>query len=105
MKLPDLTVAKKYHGAMVALMKRSRIRERSAADYRKPHSPIFELHKKPQMWRLRFTQDSTALHPGYLASSPRHEEVLADRDAMYQRGEDAFEDWEVAKRNIRNRLS
>jgi hypothetical protein len=39
-------------------------------------------------------------------SSPAwHEEVLAERDAMQKRGNAQFEDWEAAKRNIRNKVS
>ena len=39
-------------------------------------------------------------------SSPAwHEEVLSERDATLQRGDDEFEDWEAAKRNIRNQVS
>ena len=40
------------------------------------------------------------------ASSPAwHEDVLAERDALYKCGGDVFEDWGVAKINIRNRIS
>ena len=41
-----------------------------------------------------------------LMSSPAwHEEVLNERDATLQRGDDELEDWEVAKRNLRNQVS
>jgi hypothetical protein len=34
-----------------------------------------------------------------------HEDVLAQREEMHERGEDRFEDWEAAKRRIRNDAS
>jgi len=36
-----------------------------------------------------------------VALPPWHREVLAEREAAVQRGEDEFEDWEAAKRNIK----
>lgn len=33
-----------------------------------------------------------------------HEDVLKQRDAMKQRGEENFEDWKAAKRNIKNQI-
>ena len=39
-------------------------------------------------------------------SSPAwHGDALAEREAMQKRGEDEFEDWEAAKRNIRSKIS
>ena len=39
-------------------------------------------------------------------SSPAwHEDVLTERDAIHQRGEEIFEDWDAAKRNIKNKIS
>ena len=38
-------------------------------------------------------------------SSPAwHEDVLAERDAMQKRGDDEFEDWDAAKRNIKSKI-
>lgn len=34
-----------------------------------------------------------------------HESVLAEREAMYQRGEDRFEDWEAAKERIKKQVT
>jgi adenosylmethionine-8-amino-7-oxononanoate aminotransferase len=33
-----------------------------------------------------------------------HQEVLAEREAAIQAGEDGFEDWEVAKRSIKKEI-
>jgi len=41
---------------------------------------------------------------GVTSSPAWHEDVLAERDAMQKREEDKFEDWEAAKRNIRNKV-
>lgn len=35
-----------------------------------------------------------------VASPPWHREILAERETAIQRGEDEFEDWESAKRDI-----
>ncbi len=42
---------------------------------------------------------------GGVVSPAWHEDVLAQRDAANKRGEDAFEDWDEAKRNIKNKIS
>jgi hypothetical protein len=42
---------------------------------------------------------------GGVTSPAWHEDVLAERDAMLGRGEDRFEDWEAAKRDIKNKVS
>lgn len=49
--------------------------------------------------------DDLCRKAGGIASSAWHEEVLAERDAMHRRGDDEFEDWDVAKRNIKSKLS
>jgi len=41
---------------------------------------------------------------GVMSSPAWHEDVLAERDAMQKRGDDKFEDWETAKRNIRSKV-
>lgn len=42
---------------------------------------------------------------GGMSSPDWHEDVLAEREAMQKRGDDQFDDWEAAKRNIRNKVS
>ena len=39
-----------------------------------------------------------------VASPPWHRDLLAEREAAVQRGEDEFEDWETAKKEIRKEL-
>lgn len=39
-----------------------------------------------------------------VASPPWHREILADREAAIQRGEDELEDWEAAKRSIKKEI-
>lgn len=40
-----------------------------------------------------------------MASPDWHGEILAGRQAAMERGEEHFEDWETAKRDIKNRIS
>ncbi|MGH8427482.1 MAG: addiction module protein [Gammaproteobacteria bacterium] len=40
-----------------------------------------------------------------MASPDWHGEILAGRQAAIERGEEQFEDWETAKKNIKNRIS
>ena len=42
---------------------------------------------------------------GVINSPAWHGDVLAEREAMHERGEDQLEDWEEAKRNINNQVS
>ena len=49
--------------------------------------------------------DDLCRQAGGVVSPSWHEEVLAERDALHKRGDDEFEDWDVAKGNIKNKLS
>lgn len=42
---------------------------------------------------------------GSISSPEWHGDVLAERQSMQDRGKDQFEDWDSAKRNIRNKVS
>jgi hypothetical protein len=42
---------------------------------------------------------------GGMSSPAWHEEVLAERQAMQERGDNQFEDWDAVKRNIRDKAS
>ena len=58
-----------------------------------------KLHAMESLW------DDLCSKAGVITSPAWHESVLAEREAIQQRGEDKFDDWESAKRNIRNRVS
>jgi len=49
--------------------------------------------------------DDLCSKAGVMSSPTWHEDVLAERDAMQKRGDGAFEDWETAKRSIKNKVS
>lgn len=49
--------------------------------------------------------DDLCSRAGGVQSPAWHEDVLSERDAALKRGEDAFEDWDAAKRSIRNKVS
>ena len=42
---------------------------------------------------------------GVITSPAWHGDVLAEREAMHEQGNDQFEDWEQAKRTIKNQVS
>ena len=44
-------------------------------------------------------------HAPDMASPDWHGEILAGRQAAIERGEEQFEDWETAKKKIKNRIS
>jgi hypothetical protein len=44
-------------------------------------------------------------HEAELSSPPWHEQVLREREARVQSGEEKFEDWETAKKQLRERLT
>ena len=49
--------------------------------------------------------DDLCSRAGAMASPGWHEDVLADRQARLDRGEDRFEDWDKAKKDIRTKVS
>lgn len=49
--------------------------------------------------------DDLCRRAGGVASPGWHEDVLAERQAKLDRGEDHFEDWDTAKKDIRNKVS
>ena len=58
-----------------------------------------KLQARESLW------DDLCSRAGGVSSPAWHEEVLAEREAMQKGGDDDFEDWESAKRSIRNRVS
>ena len=58
-----------------------------------------KIHAMESLW------EDLCNRAGGVVSPSWHEDVLAEREAAHQRGEDKFEDWDEAKRNIRNRIS
>ena len=48
--------------------------------------------------------DDLCRQAGSIGSPAWHEDVLAEREARYRRGEESAEDWELAKRSIQDQL-
>ena len=67
--------------------------------------PLDTMSVEEKILAMETLWDDLCGRAGGVQSPAWHEDVLADRDAARQRGEDASEDWEEAKRNIRNKVS
>jgi hypothetical protein len=67
------------------------------------HLEKMSVEEKLQAMELLW--DDLCSKAGVMSSPAWHEDVLAEREAMLKSGKDKFEDWEEAKRKIRNKVS
>lgn len=67
--------------------------------------PLDKMSVEEKLLAMESLWDDLCSKPEAMSSPVWHEEVLTERDTTLQRGEDQFEDWEAAKRNIRNQVS
>jgi Putative addiction module component len=67
--------------------------------------PLEKMSVEEKIRAMELLWDDLCKNAGDITSPAWHEDVLAERDAMQKRGDDQFEDWESAKRNIRNKVS
>ena len=67
--------------------------------------PLERMSVEEKLRAMEALWDDLCSRAGGVASPAWHEDVLAERSAMLERGEDRFEDWETAKREIRNKVS
>jgi hypothetical protein len=67
--------------------------------------PLDKMSLEEKLQAMESLWDDLCNKAGGVSSPARHEGVLAERDAMQKRGDDQFEDWEAAKRNIKNKVS
>ena len=67
--------------------------------------PLDKMSVEEKIQAMESLWEDLCSRAGGVASPAWHEDVLAERDAAHQRGEDAFEDWDEAKRYIRNKVS
>lgn len=67
--------------------------------------PLDKMSVEEKIQAMESLWDDLCRQAGGVVSPPWHEEVLAERDALHKRGDDEFEDWDVAKRSIKNKLS
>jgi len=67
--------------------------------------PLDKMSVEEKLQAMESLWDDLCSRAGVLTSPPWHGEVLAEREAMQQRRDDEFEDWEDAKRNIKKKVS
>lgn len=67
--------------------------------------PLDTMSVEEKIQAMESLWDDLCNRAGGVVSPAWHEDVLAERDAAHKRGEDEFEDWDEAKRNIRNKIS
>ena len=63
--------------------------------------PLEKMSLEEKLQAMESLWDDLCSKAGDVSSPAWHEDVLAERDAMQKRGDDEFEDWDAAKRNIR----
>ena len=67
--------------------------------------PLEKMSVEEKLQAMESLWDDLCSKAGAVSSPAWHEDVLAARDAAQKRGDDQFEDWEAAKRNIRTKVS
>lgn len=67
--------------------------------------PLKTMSVEEKLQAMESLWDDLCAHAETMSSPPWHEDVLAQRDAARERGDDKPEEWEAAKSNIRNKVS
>ncbi len=67
--------------------------------------PLEKMSVEEKLQAMESLWDDLCSKAGGMTSPAWHEGVLAEREAMQKRGDDQFDDWEAAKRDIRNKVS
>ena len=67
--------------------------------------PLEKMSVEEKLQAMESLWDDLCSKAGGMTSPAWHEDVLAEREAMQKRGDDQFDDWEAAKRDIRNKVS
>lgn len=67
--------------------------------------PLENMSVEEKLRAMESLWDDLCTKAGTITSPAWHEAVLAERETMHERGEDQFEDWESAKRKIKNRIA
>ena len=67
--------------------------------------PLDKMSLEEKLQAMESLWDDLCNKAGGISSPAWHEGVLAERLSMQERGEDQFEDWDAAKRNIKNKLA
>ena len=66
--------------------------------------PLDKMSVEEKIQAMESLWEDLCSRAGGVASPDWHKDVLAERDAANKLGEDKFEDWNEAKRNIRNKI-
>ena len=67
--------------------------------------PLKTMSVEEKLQAMESLWDDLCLNADEISSPDWHEGILADRQAMVARGEDKFEDWDTAKRNIKKSVA
>lgn len=67
--------------------------------------PLDKMSVEEKIQAMESLWDDLCRKAGGVSSPSWHEELLAEREATHKRGDNEFEDWDVAKRNIKNKIS
>ena len=66
--------------------------------------PLEKMSAEEKLQAMESLWEDLRNRAGVITSPAWQGDVLAEREAMLGRGEDQFEDWEEAKRNINNQV-
>lgn len=69
-----------------------------------PALPLEKMSVEEKIHTMETIWDDLCHLPNSVESPNWHQEILADREAAIERGDEAFEDWETAKKNIKKQL-
>ena len=67
--------------------------------------PLDKMSVEEKIQAMESLWEDLCSRAGGVASPDWHGGLLAERDAANKRGEDKFEDWDEAKRIIKNKVS
>jgi hypothetical protein len=66
--------------------------------------PLGKMSMEEKLRVMELLWDDLCNKAAGMASPAWHEDVLAERDEMQQRGKDQFQDWEAAKKDIQSKV-
>ena len=67
--------------------------------------PLKTMSVEEKLQAMESLWDDLCLNAGDVSSPDWHQNILADRQAMVERGEEKIEDWDTAKRNIKKSVA
>ena len=67
--------------------------------------PLKTMSVEEKLQAMASLGDDLCRNADEISSPEWHENILTDRQARVERGEDKFEDWDTAKRNIKKSVA